>query len=65
MNKLGNFFQSYVLYCNLPPLCTISDSRLSYLNVGISRRHQKPQEEATHYYILFVVPLPPRLLSMQ
>lgn len=39
--------------------------RFSDLNIGISRRHQKPQEEATHYYILFVVLLPPQLLFMQ
>lgn len=63
MRKGGDFFQSHVL--QLPPLCTISDSHLSYLNMRISRRHQKPQEEATHYYILFVVPLPPHSLSMQ
>lgn len=57
MSKGGNFF--ILCIATSPPLCTVSDSRLSYLNMGISGRHQKPQEEATHYYILFVVPLPP------
>lgn len=44
---------------------TVYHSRLCQLNIGISMRHQKPQEEATHDYILFVVLLLPHLLSMQ
>ena len=44
---------------------SVSYSRYSQLNIEISRRHLKPQEEATHYYILFVVPPPPQLLFMQ
>ena len=40
-------------------------SRLSQLNIGIIMRHQKPQEEATHEYMVVVVLLLPHLLSMQ
>lgn len=43
--------------------CITQHIAFTDLNIQTSTRLQEPQENATHYYIWFVVSLPPQLFS--